>query len=147
MMQAATIPEAPGAELEDKAREIEQEIALAVERPEPELLRRLRGDVLALAGDWRWADDGLARRLLVLLFDLQDAVESDPDGRDSAWHARRALLRMQDVLDTMRRRLGHERLDDPGEAARFVVDALDGVERDSIAELLGVGERSVRNWQ
>jgi hypothetical protein len=85
--------------------------------------------------------------LLVLLFDLQETLEGDAVGADPEWQARRALLRMRDVLDTMRRRLGHERLDDPGEAARFVASALDGVERESVAELLGVGERSVRNWQ
>ena len=146
-MEAATILEAPGVDLDGKAGEIEREIARAVERPEAERLRGLRDDALALAGDWRWADDGLARRLLVLLFDLQEALERDPTGTDPGWHARRALLRMRDVLDTMRRRLGHERLDDPGEAARYVVSALEGVERESIAELLGVGERSVRNWQ
>ncbi|HEU4975856.1 MAG TPA: hypothetical protein VFT50_12250 [Baekduia sp.] len=127
-------------------RVIEGGGASEARRRQLEWFAALRRAVAELAANDEWGDDAVARRLLVALFALEDAVEGD-DGTDPEWRVREQVTVMHDLLALMQRRIEHRDLDDPPAAARFVADTLAEVDDREIAGLLGVDPKTVANWR
>lgn len=92
-------------------------------------------------------DDYDVRRLLGFLVDLRRAVEADPDARDPNGQVELGTMRMADVVIRVRRRLLHERLDDPQAAVAFVLTTLKGVGVSEVAALLGVSTKTIGSWR
>jgi hypothetical protein len=106
----------------------------------------VREEITSLAGNEDWNDDAVARRLLLRLFLLEQAVSAD-DGHDGDWHVREHVTVMVDLLKLMQRRIEHADLDQPTEAAKFVASTLSDLDDREIAPLLGVDPKTVANWR
>jgi hypothetical protein len=115
-------------------------------RRQLEAFTALRQAVAELAANEEWGDDAVARRLLVALFALEDAVEHD-DGTDREWRVREHVTVMKDLLELLQRRIEHRDLDEPPVAARFITDALAELDDREIAGLLGVDPKTIANWR
>ena len=109
-------------------------------------LAAIRDGITGLAANDDWNDDAVARRLLVRLFLLEQAVRED-DGSDAEWRVREHVTVLADLLKLMQRRLEHADLDRPTEAAKFVAATLGDVDDREIATLLGVDPKTVANWR
>jgi hypothetical protein len=107
----------------------------------------LRAAVMSIARSPAWRAHGLTTELLLLMDQLRDLVEEDPEGNDPEWRQREALQRMLVVLQTMVRQLMHEAIDRPEQAARFVAEALADVEVSEVAGLLDITPRMVGNYR
>jgi hypothetical protein len=106
----------------------------------------VREGVAGLAANEDWGDDAVARRLLVALLALEQAVQDD-DGEDRAWRVREHVTVMADLLSLMLRRLEHQELDDPAAAAAFVAATLSDLSDKEIAALLRVDPKTIANWR
>lgn len=91
-------------------------------------------------------DPGVAR-MLSRAVELQRAAGNDPEGADPQWRVRQAARDLKDTVHLMERRLSRLSLDDPAEAASFVIGALRKVEAQRIAGLLGVSPKTVSQWR
>jgi hypothetical protein len=109
-------------------------------------LAAIRDGITGLAANDDWGDDAVARRLLVRLFLLEQAVRED-DGSDAEWRVREHVTVLADLLKLMQRRLEHADLDRPTEAAKFVAATLSDVDDREIAALLGVDPKTITNWR
>lgn len=107
----------------------------------------LRRRVWSVARSPAWRAHDLARALLVAVEDLRAAAAADPDGTDRAWQVREALARTRAIAQESRRRLTHEALDRPEEAARFVAGELGVVEVGEVARLLDITPRMLANYR
>lgn len=85
-----------------------------------------------------------ARKLFEFLVQLRRAVQY---GAGSAEDAYLALVSMTDVLKRIERRNEHVRLDDPTEAAHFLLDRLSTLTSPQLASLAGVSERTIGAWR
>ncbi len=92
-------------------------------------------------------EDYDVRKLLGFAVDLRRAVEADPDVRDASGEVEVATMRMADVVVRVRRRLLHERLDNPQAAVSFVLTTLSGVGVSEVAALLGVSTKTIGAWR
>jgi transcriptional regulator with XRE-family HTH domain len=88
-----------------------------------------------------------ARQLFRFLIELKRAIEDDVKAKDADGRVQLASIRMTDVVRRMERRIEHSVLEDPDEAARFVLDQLDVLPAADLARLLGVSTRTVGNWR
>lgn len=91
-------------------------------------------------------DPGIVR-MLSRAVELQRAARHDPEGRDPEWRVRRAAIDLKDTVDLMERRLSRLQLDEPSEAASFVIKTLRTVETQEIATLLGVSAKTISQWR
>ena len=91
-------------------------------------------------------DPGVVR-MLSRAVDLQRAAEKDPAGDDPQWRVRRAARDLKDTVHLMERRLARLQLDDPSDAASFVIKALRKVETQEVARLLGVSAKTISQWR
>jgi transcriptional regulator with XRE-family HTH domain len=91
-------------------------------------------------------DPGVAR-MLARAIELQRAAQDDPEGLDPKWEVRKAAISLKDTVHLMERRLDRLRLDDPGEAASFVIKELQNVPTQRVAQLLGVSPKTVSQWR
>jgi hypothetical protein len=143
---------------EAQLREHAQELAHDVEehldpasRAQPDarqtFFEELRAGVLAVAKSPAWRAHDLARELLVLVEDLRDAIDADPEANDPEWRQRELLQRMLVVLQAMIRQLDHDAIDRPERAARFVAETLADVEVGEVARLLATSPRMVSSYR
>lgn len=91
-------------------------------------------------------DPGVVR-MLSRAVDLQRAVRDDPEGSDRDWSVRRAAQDLKDAVHLIERRLSRLQLDEPSDAASFVIRALRNVETQEVAKLLGVSAKTVSQWR
>jgi len=91
-------------------------------------------------------DPGVVR-MLSRAVGLQRAAENDPGGTDPEWQVRRAARDLKDTVHLMERRLARLQLDDPSDAASFVIKALGNVETQKVARLLGVSTKTISQWR
>lgn len=108
---------------------------------------QVRAAVKSLAASPAWRAHDLTTELLLLVEDLRDAIDADPDATDAGWAVREVLQRMLAVLRAMVRQLLHNDMDQPELAAPFVADALADVPVAAVAELLGTSARMVGNYR
>jgi hypothetical protein len=118
----------------------------ASKRQQLEWFAAVREEITTLAGNDDWGDDAVARKLLLRLFLLEQAVSAD-DGHDGEWRVREHATVMVDLLKLMQRRIEHADLDKPTEAAKFVAETLSDLDDREIAPLLGVDPKTVSNWR
>lgn len=109
--------------------------------------REVRDRIREIAAHPDWRHHPLTLELLDAVFELEARLEADPTGEDADWRVMEAVDRLRDLLATIEREVEHGHLDDPTAAARFVLDALAGVDRGVVARLLGVDARTLRTWQ
>jgi hypothetical protein len=139
---------------EELAHDVEQRLESAETSDQAQRVRarrdffeELRATVRAVAKSPAWRAHELARELLVLVEDLRDAIDSDPDATDPEWHQREILQRMLVVLKAMIRQLAHEVIDRPERAAQFIATTLAGVEVAEVASLLDTTPRMVASYR
>lgn len=149
---ASALMEPPRTEQElcDRADELVGEVEDRLEGPggaAQEFFAEIRARVMAIARSPAWRAHDLARELLVLLEDLRDVIEADPEGHDPQWRLRELLQRMVVVLQAMMRQLAHDAIDRPEAAAQFVATRLADVEVGKVAALLGTSSRMVTNYR
>jgi hypothetical protein len=92
-------------------------------------------------------DDPGVTRMLSRAVELQRAAGNDPEGADPDWEVRRAARNLKDTVHVMERRLSRLNLEDPAEAASFVIKALQNVEVQRVAKLLGVSPKTISQWR
>jgi hypothetical protein len=92
-------------------------------------------------------EDYEARALLQFLTELRHAIDDDVDVRDERGRVKLARLKMLDVVHRLKRRLQHQILDSPEEAAQFVFASLPGIGATDLATLLGVSTKTVGAWR
>ncbi len=92
-------------------------------------------------------DDPGVARMLSRAVDLQRAASNDPEGTDSDWKVKQAARNLKDTIHLMERRLSRLGLEDPSEAAIFVIKALENVETQRVAKLLGVSPKTISQWR
>lgn len=92
-------------------------------------------------------DDPGVARMLSRAVDLQRAAGNDPDGTDSDWKVKQAARDLKDTVHMMERRLSRLSLEDPSEAAVFVIEALQNVNAQQVAKLLGVSPKTISQWR
>jgi hypothetical protein len=92
-------------------------------------------------------DDPGVSRMLARAVDLQRTAADDEEGRDPQWKVRQAAVDLKDAVHLMERRLDRLRLDDPGEAASFVIEALPNISTQRVAQLLGVSPKTISQWR
>jgi len=143
---------------EEQLREQAERLASAIEArlppaPPPDAGDRhvffgeLRAAIVAVARSPAWRAHDLARELLLLLEDLRDAIDADPEAADPQWRQREVLQRMVVVLRAMARQLDHDAIDRPERAARFVAERLADVEVGAVARLLATTPRMVSQYR
>jgi hypothetical protein len=109
--------------------------------------RDVRDRIREIAAHPDWRDHPLTLELLDAVFELEARLEADPRGEDPEWRVREAVDRLRDLLATIEREVEHGHLDDPAVAARYVLATLAGVDRATVASVLGVDARTLRTWQ
>jgi transcriptional regulator with XRE-family HTH domain len=92
-------------------------------------------------------EDYEARALLQFLTELRHAIDDDDKVRDERGRVKLARLKMLDVVHRLKRRLQHQILDVPEDAARFIFASLPGIGVTELAELLGVSTKTVGAWR
>lgn len=92
-------------------------------------------------------EDYDVRKLLGFVVDLRRRLEEDPDVNDPDGAVDLATVQMADVVRRVTRRLLHEKLDDPGAAVQFVLEALGGINVSEISTLLGVSTKTIGAWR
>lgn len=110
--------------------------------------RQVEDAVLDLSNTMpRGVEDYDVRKLLGFVVDLRRRLEEDPDVSDPDGAVDLATVQMADVVRRITRRLLHEKLDDPGAAAQFVLEALGGISVSEISTLLGVSTKTIGAWR
>jgi hypothetical protein len=112
-----------------------------------EFFETLRAAATSIARSPAWRAHDLTTELLLLVEQLRDVIAADPDATDPEWRTREVLQRMVVVLRSMVRRLHHDAIDRPEQAARFVAQALADVEVSEVARLLDTTPRMVNNYR
>lgn len=112
-----------------------------------EFFDELRTTVRSVAQSPAWRAHDLARQLLLLVEELRDAFEDDPDATDPEWHQKEALQRILVVLRTMLRQLEHDAIDRPEQAAQFIAQTLADVEVGDVAALLDTSSKMVGKYR
>lgn len=92
-------------------------------------------------------EDPGVTRMLSRAVELQRAASGNPNGDDPDWEVRRAARNLKDTVHLMERRLSRLSLENPAEAASFVIEALRNVEALRVAKLLGVSPKTVSQWR
>jgi len=92
-------------------------------------------------------EDYEARQLFVFLTELRRAIDEDAKTTDKAGRVRLAAMKMVDVARRLERRLEHSVLENPDEAARYVLAQLDSIGVTDVARLLGVSTKTVGAWK
>ena len=137
MSSAALLDEATRTVLRSKAGRVED----LVERTRTVDYRKVEDAVLDLANALpAGTEDYESRQLFVFLTELRRAIESEGD-------TALAAMRMADVARRLERRLAHAVLEDPDEAARYVLTQLDGLGVTALSRLLGVSTKTVGAWK
>jgi hypothetical protein len=137
MTPAALLDEATRTDLRSKAERVED----LVERTRTVDYRKVGDAVLDLANALpAGTEDYEARQLFVFLTELRRAIESEGD-------TALAAMRMADVARRLERRLAHAVLEDPDEAARYVLTQLDALGVTALARLLGVSTKTIGAWK
>src|SRR3954469_5950897 len=135
MTPAAPLDEATRTDLRSKAGRVED----LVERTGD--YRAVEDAVLDLANALpAGTEDYEARQLFVFLTELRRAIENNGD-------TALAAMRMADVARRLERRLAHAVLEDPDDAARYVLTQLDALGVTALAKLLGVSTKTVGAWK
>jgi transcriptional regulator with XRE-family HTH domain len=92
-------------------------------------------------------DDYDVRKLLEFMLELRRRLENDPLGEDRRGEVELTTMQTADVVGRIRRRLLHQRLDDPKIAVQFILRTLAGVPAAEVASLLGVSTKTVTAWR
>jgi hypothetical protein len=92
-------------------------------------------------------EDPGVTRMFARAWELQRAAKDDVDGSDPDWQVRKSARDLKDAVSLMERRLDRLRLDDPSQSAAFVLKALQNVESQRVAKLLGVSTKTVSQWR
>jgi hypothetical protein len=130
------------------AREAAAQVRELVAEPAGASLRRLRewyGGVEDAVLDLSAAlpqgtEDYDARKLFQFLIELRQAIETRAD-------VDLAAMKMRDVVARIGRRLEHDALDDPDEAAQAIFRTLEGAGAGDLSRLLGVSTKTVGTWK
>src|SRR3954466_6604996 len=126
MTPAALLDEATRTDLRFKAGKVEDLVERTVD------YRKVEDAVLDLANALpAGTEDYEVRQLFLFLTQLRRAIENQGD-------TALAAMRMADVARRLERRLAHAVLEDPDEAARYVLTQLDSLGVTAVARLLGV---------
>jgi hypothetical protein len=90
-----------------------------------------------------------ARRLLEFLVQLNTAINeaADSDELDPGGRIELTRIRMLDVVKRMERRIQHSALDNPQEAARFLLFKFADLRDAEVAELLGISTKTLGAWR
>jgi hypothetical protein len=107
----------------------------------------IRRNALSIARSPAWRTHDLTTELLLLIERLRDEMEADPSATDPEWRQQEVLQRILVVLRSMVRKLEHDAIDHPEQAAHFVAEALAGLEVSEVAKLLGTSPRMVNNYR
>ncbi|MBV9311739.1 MAG: hypothetical protein JOZ73_12975 [Solirubrobacterales bacterium] len=107
----------------------------------------VRRAAISLSRSPAWRSHDLTTELLLLVEQLRDTVEADQSGNDPEWRIREVLQRIIVVLRSMVRRLEHDEIDRPEQAAHFVAQKLADVQASEVAELLDTSVRMVNNYR
>src|SRR4051812_12876257 len=130
-MSAALLDEATRTDLRSKAGRVEDLVERTVD------YRKVEDAVLDLANALpAGTEDYEARQLFVYLTELRRAIESQGD-------TALAAMRMADVARRLERRLAHAVLEEPEEAARYVLTQLDALTVSQLARVLGTSTKTV----
>lgn len=89
-------------------------------------------------------EDYEARRLFEFVVALRHALEPSAPDLDGALLA---LVQMLDVLKRLERKREHTRIEDPRQAAAFILGLMEGQPADQLADLLGVSSRTLASWR
>ncbi len=92
-------------------------------------------------------EDFDVRKLLESLVELRRLLDSDADASDPGGEVELVTLQTADIVQRIRRRLLHQRLDDPQVAAEFILRSLTGIPVGELATLLGVSTKTVSAWR
>lgn len=92
-------------------------------------------------------DDYDVRKLLELMLDLRRHLENDPRAEDPGGEIELTTLQAADIVRRTRRRLLHQRLDEPTAAIDFILHVLAGVPVGEVALLLNVSTKTVATWR
>lgn len=158
LLEPPTTEEALRERAEELAHEVEERLEAPAERVEAaevddriaarqRFFDELRTVVRSVAQSPAWRAHDLARQLLLLVEELRDAIEDDPEAEDLEWRQKETLQRLLIVLHTMVRQLEHDAIDRPEQAAHFVAKTLADVEDDSVATLLDTTTRMLRKYR
>lgn len=110
--------------------------------------RELENDVLDLANLLpAGTEDYEVRQLLRFLLELRSAIDADTSANDEGGWINLAIAKMRDVNRRMQRRLSHTMLEDPRQAADYVLEQLAPVPVTDQAELLGVSTKTLGAWK
>jgi hypothetical protein len=112
-----------------------------------EAYRRFRSTVRKLTNHEEYENNPLFRELLDQTLELEERLEEDLNASDERWRVKEVVDHIEDLLDTMRREIERTLLDEPIQAARFVIGALEGADQGDVAEILGVNVRTLRAWK
>jgi hypothetical protein len=107
----------------------------------------IRQNARSIARSPAWRTHDLTTELLLLIERLRDEMEADASATDPEWRQQEVLQRILVVLRSMVRKLEHDAIDHPEQAARFIVEALAGLEVSEVAKLLGTSPRMVNNYR
>jgi len=147
--------------LRSKAERVEDLVERSVDE-RPEAAERLKARVERRRGWYRRVEDAVldlvnalpagtedyeARQLFLFLTELRRAIDDDPRAAETGGRVQLAAMRMADVARRMDRRLEHSVLENPDEAARYVLAQLDSVGVVELARLLGVSTKTVGAWK
>lgn len=109
---------------------------------------RIENGVLDLTNSFpAGTEDYEAKQLFVFLLELRRAIDEDPGGTDSAGSLALAAAKMLDVLHRMKRRLERSALDNPDEAASFVLAQMSALKATDVARVLGVTTKTLAAWK
>lgn len=92
-------------------------------------------------------EDYDAGRMFEFSVGLRRAIEAAPDGADPGGAIELAALMVGDVVRRVGRRLEHDALDEPRQAADFVFAALPSAGAGELGRLLGVSTKTVGAWR
>jgi transcriptional regulator with XRE-family HTH domain len=92
-------------------------------------------------------EDYDVRKLLESMVELRRLLEEDPEAQDPAGEVELVTMQTADIVRRIRRRLLHQRLDDPRIAVDFILGTLRGIPVTELAALLGVSTKTVSAWR
>jgi len=138
----------PDALVEDGSELADEKARSAWAEERERLIDEIMDCVLDIAnGMPEGVEDPGVVRMLSRAVDLQRVARDDPEGDDPDWRVRRAARDLKDTVHLMERRLSRLQLDDPSDAALFVIKTLRSVETQEVARLLGVSAKTVSQWR
>jgi hypothetical protein len=85
--------------------------------------------------------------LLESLMELRRRLDGDVEARDPTGAIELVTMQTADIVRRIRRRLLHQRLDDPRLAVDFILRELAGIPVSELATLLGVSTKTITAWR